>query len=551
MLTSATNAPSSAASRGFPDGISKGAASRNPRRGEEGGVNLEALLTHEQGFRLTNATPLQRAICRAQTGQPLDELAVLPAVIEAMGGILAIQELAKLQGVSPAVVVLLAAIRTAKSIIEAAKAFRATQICDLSSIREDEIACYSIVSLTKKTARAIFQHLTGALEMSPLLRSTVLKTTAESVFIRHPSGRLVEIVVCAGARAGGSLVARWSIGVSFDEAPRMQGQSDGIVNLPDALSSVRGRLLPGAQIGLPGSPWAPRGPIYDMFVDRFGRPGRDLLFMVAKGPDMNPDRYTPEFCRQLEADDPRAYRTDALALFADQEDSLLSSIDVQACTRAAPLHMNPVPGMEYVATLDPATRKNAWTLIVLCQPTPGRLQVAFHHQWLGSKSAPLRPKLVLQEIARLLEPYGVTDVWSDQASFDALRDLAADVGLSLFLDDFSESGWRTVARELEKQVSEHTLELPPDAALRSDLLGMMKKLTRLSWTIWLPTTNDGRHGDYAPALCLAVKHAPPAFVQVQSPADYDHLEQRVLEQLRARQSDPMRFAADQLARTFQ
>jgi hypothetical protein len=338
--------------------------------------------------------------------------------------------------------------------------------------------------------------------------------------------------------------------VSFDEAPRMQGQADGIVNLPDALSAVRGRLLPGAQIGLPGSPWAPRGPIYDMFVDRFGRPGRDLLFMIAKGPDMNPSRYTPEFCAELERDDPRAYRTDALALFADQEDALLSSIDVQACTRTAPLHLNPVPGMEYTATLDPATRKNAWTLVVLCQPKPGKLKVAFHHQWMGSKSAPLRPRLVFAEIAKMLEPYGITDVWSDQASFDALRDIAAEFGLSLFLDDFSESGWRTVARELEKIVSEHALELPPDAALRSDLLGMLKKLTRLSWTIWLPTTNDGRHGDYAPALCLGIKHPPSPPAHVDLPADYDALEQRVLEQLRAKQSDPLRFAADQLARTF-
>lgn len=514
-------------------------------------MNLETLLTHEQGFRLTKATPLQRAICRARTGVPLDELATREDVIEAMGGIPAINALQQLHGVAPTIVVLLAAIRSAKSIIEAATAFRATQVCDLSGIREDEVPRYSIISIDKDKARAILDHLTGALQSSPLLRATMIgNPKSESVFVRHPSGRPVEIMVSAGRRAGGSLVARWSIGFSYDEAPRGQGQSDGVVNLPDALTAVRGRLLPGAQIGLPGSPWAPRGPIHDMFVDRFGRPGADLLFMIAKGPDMNPSWFTPERCAKLAAEDPRAHRTDVLALFADPEDSLLSSIDVQLCTRKAPLHLNPVPGMEYVATLDPATRKNAWTLVVLCQPKAGHLKVAFHHQWMGSKSAPLRPRVVFGEIAQMLAPYGVTDVWSDQASFDALRDIAAEVGLSLFLDDFSESNWRTIARELEQLVSEHMLELPPDAAMRSDLLGMMKKLTRLSWTIWLPTTNDGRHGDYAPAVCLAVKHAPPAFVQVDAPSDYDPLEQQVLEGLRRQQSDPLRYAADQLARTF-
>lgn len=515
-------------------------------------MNLETLLTHEQGFRLTKATPLQRAICRMRTGQPLDDLARLPAVIEAVGGAGAIAALATMAGVVPAIVVLLAAIRSAKSIIEAATAFRATQTCDLSGIREDEIARYSIISIDKDKARAIFEHLVGALQASETLRATMIgEPRAGSVFIRQLStGRAVEIMVAAGRRAGGALVARWSAGFSYDEAPRGQGQEDGVVNLPDALTAVRGRVLPGAQIGLPGSPWAPRGPIYDMFVDRFGRPGADLLFIVAKGPDMNPTWWTRERCERLANDDPRAHRTDVLALFADPEDSLLSSIDVETCTRQAPLHLNPEPGMEYVATLDPATRKNAWTLIVLCQPKEGRLKVAFHKQWQGSKSAPLRPRAVLSEVAELIAPYGLKSAWTDQASFDALYDLALEFQLQLFLDDFTEAGWRGVARQLEKHVSEHTLELPPDGAMRADLLGMQKKLTRLSWTIWLPTTNDGRHGDYAPALCLGIKHAPSPPELVELPASYDPLEQRVLEQLRAKQSDPLRFAADELQRVF-
>lgn len=515
-------------------------------------MNLETLLTHPQGFRLTEATPLQRAIARAETGVPLDELAERPDVIEAMGGQPAVQALREMEGTAPSVSVLLAAIRTAKSIKEAAKAWRATQTCDLSGIREDEVARYSIISIDKDKARAIFEHLVGALMASELLRSTVVdKPKSESVLIRNiPTGRVVEIMVTAGKKAGGAVVSRWSIGLSVDEAPRAQGQDEGVVNLPDVLTAARGRLLPGAQIGLPGSPWAPRGPIHDMYVERYGRPGPDLLFMVGKGPDMNPTWWTPERCAKLEKEDPRAHRTDVLALFADPEDSLLSSIDVQLCRRTAPLHLNPEPGMEYVATLDPATRKNAWTLIVLCQPTLGKLAVAFHFQWKGSKSAPLKPRVVFQEIAKFLAPFGITDVWSDQASFDALRDLAEEAGLSLFQDDFSEAAWRLAARHLEKLVSEHSIELPPDAALLADILGMRKKLTRLSWTIWLPTTNDGRHGDYAPALCLAIKHAPAAPDRMQLPADYDPLEQQVLERLRAQQSDPFRYAADQLTKVF-
>jgi hypothetical protein len=464
-----------------------------------------------------------------------------------MGGAPAI---GMLPSVAPSVVVLLAAIRTAKSIKEAAKAFRATQTVNLDGIREDEIARYSIISLDKDKARAIFEHLTGAVQASPILSAALIESRADSLMLMHPSGRAVEIMVTAGRKAGGSLVSRWSIGCSFDEAPRLQGQSEGVVNLPDALTAVRGRLLPGAQIGLPGSPWAPRGPIYDLFVERFGRPGADLLFAVAKGPDMNPTWFTPEFCEKLQREDPRAYRTDVLALFADPEDSLLSSIDVEKCTRAGPLRLNPEPGVECVATIDPATRRNAWTLTVLRTPREGFHQVVLAKQWQGSKSAPLSPRAVFREIAAILEPYGVTSVWSDQASYDSLCELADEAKLTLLQDDFTEAGWRSVAKTLEKHVSEHTIELPPDAAMRADILGMQRKLTAKSWTVILPTTGDGRHGDYAPSLCLALKHAPSAPDMVEDVSGYDVHERKVLDFINSSKSNPMRGAGERLRQAF-
>jgi hypothetical protein len=42
-------------------------------------------------------------------------------------------------------------------------------------------------------------------------------------------------------QAGGSLVAHWSAGVIFDEAPRMSGSDNAIVNLDDAQARVRAR----------------------------------------------------------------------------------------------------------------------------------------------------------------------------------------------------------------------------------------------------------------------------------------------------------------------
>ena len=482
-----------------------------------------------------------------ETGEPLEELAEREDVIECIGGRQALNEL---PSCAPSTSVLMAAVRTAKSQKAAAKAFRATQVCNLDKLKDGEIARYSVCSIDKDKASAVLEHLSGKIQASPLLSQVLLKPPAgESVFIMHPSGRPVEIRVMAGKRAGGGLVARWSIGATFDEAPRMNG-SDMKVNLPDAIVALKARLLPGAQIDLIGSPWAPMGLIYDLFVDRYGRPGADLLFMIAKGPDMNPLHFTPELCAKLESEDATAHRTDVLAKFCDPPSSLLSSIDVELCSRKAPADLEPNE-QEHVAAIDPANRKNAWTLTILRPSPTGKPEVALIRQWIGSHAAPLMSSRVFADIKPLLELYRIEDsaLWTDQASFDDKWELAANAGIRLQADPFTDQEWRGHAKHLEKLITQHDIELPPNAAMRADLLGMQKRLTARSWHIILPNTGDGRHGDYVPSLVLGLKHLPSpraaTFVQTM-----DDDEKRICDFINSSKSNPMKAAAERLTGAF-
>lgn len=520
-------------------------------------MNLELLLTREDGFQLTNATPLQRAICRMETGEPLAELSVLPEVIECIGGA---QALAMLPDRAPDTSVLTAAVRTAKSQKAAAKAFRATQLCDLSMLKDGEIARYSILSIEKDKAGAVLEHLHGKIGASKALSDCLLgPPRGESIYVLNQSidaktgkvvDRAVEIKVMAGKRAGGALVSRWSVGATFDEAPRMRG-GDHVINLPDALEALPARLLPGAQVDLIGSPHAPSGPIYDMYIAYYGRPSADLLYMIAKGPDLNPVRFTPEFCAKLQSspEKARAYRTDVLAQFADPEDSLLSSLDVEACTRPfGQDHLEP-NNQPHVATMDPANRRNAWTLVIARPNQKGQPEIAYARQWVGSKSAPLSSSRIFEQMAPTLELYGCDHVWTDQASFDDKRELAAQKGVTLIEDDFTESKWREMAIMLEKFISERTISLPNNAAMRADILGIQRKLTARSWQVVLPNTGDGRHGDYAPALCLALKHLPsPVFESDMS--DMDDTEKRICDFINSSKSNPVRSAAERLRERF-
>ena len=461
--------------------------------------SLEELLTSRQGFGLTTATPLQRAICRVVDGQPLKKLADHPHVIKAIG------DVSHLDGVRPKRILLIAGIRTFKSMLAAAAAVWASQNCDVSRLGPGEIPRFSIVSLKKDLAQVMFGHITGQIEAKGLLQSLIdADPTKDTVVLRHPSGKPVEISVVAGSRAGSSLVARWSAGVAFDEAPRMIGQEDGVVNLDDLRSAVAGRLLPGAQMFEIGSPWQPYGPIYEDVIKYHGKPSADLVVIRARADWLNPVAWTPEACEDLKRQDPPAYQTDVLAEFVDREESLFPQQVLDECTREqdGPLMFN--PAYEYAAAMDPATRSNAWTLIIGTRE--GNIKkVALAHDWQGSPVDPLRPRKVLKEIAEWLREYDLDWCYTDQWAAEALQDLADLEGITLVVEDWTAKNKSKAFLGLAAEAAEGNIEIPPHPTLRKDLTVVKKKATNNGVSIVLPRTPDGRHADYAPAAarCFA------------------------------------------------
>lgn len=472
-------------------------------------VQLEWLLTAPKGFGLQTATPLQRAICRASDGVPLAELWAHPTVPAAFGGVVP-------PAVAPSILCILAAIRGAKSMISAAKAIACSQNCDLSKSSPGDEIRIPVLSTDKDTARVVYSHIVGNIQAKPALRALLIgEPTADSLYLRHPTGRHIEIKVTAMSKAGSTLVGRWLAGCIFDEAPRMSGASDAVENLDDALSAIAGRMLDGSQIMLIGSPWAPFGPVYDLVQEHFGKPSAHVVVVRGTGPGMNPVYWTPARCEKLRAQDPAAYRTDVLGEFADPEESIFSSVEVEASTRKE-AERPPEPRMYYAAAMDPATRGNAWTLVVIgCMGLGGgggimpTYSVVLCRQWVGSKSAPLRPDSVLAEIAEICKRYRCESVVTDQHSVDALRDLAERHDLGVFEITINSDNRLEMVERARVLCSEGLLELPPDPQFRTDILSARKRVTQNGVTLILPRSGDGRHADYVPALGLALCRPPP------------------------------------------
>jgi hypothetical protein len=234
-------------------------------------ITTEALLTSPAGFGLTEATPVQRARCRIGDGIVLGELRTDPDVISMVGGASALERLPSEHGDAPDILVDLSSIRSAKTMMAVCRCIRATQIVNVDALKIGEVPRVVLASTKLDRARVSFRMLRALFTERPALRPLLLEETAESLMVRHPSGRPIEIACVAGGRAAGGFVGDWSAGLVADEAPRMVGREEGVTNLDDILTAIRGRLLPGAQIQLIGSPWAPSGPIYELVNEHWGK----------------------------------------------------------------------------------------------------------------------------------------------------------------------------------------------------------------------------------------------------------------------------------------
>lgn len=465
-------------------------------------ITLESLLVSPNGFGLTTATPLQRAICRIADGLPLEELKTNQDVIDSVGDVDALPV-----GKRPLQIDIIASIRSAKTLIAVAAAVRAALTCDVSKIRPGEIPRVPLVSINTDLAEVAYNHLIGSLSASPYLKKLMIDApTKDSVLLRHPTGKPIEIKVAAGSKAGATLVARWIASIIFDEYARMSSAGDGVINYDDMISSVRGRILGGGQILSISSPWAPMGPAYNRFRKFWGKPTKDIVVIKAPGWAMNPYYWTPEKVQELKETDYNVYRTDVLAEFADQSSAFFSSSAMDSCTRKDSIYLNYNPLNEYVAAMDPATRANAWTLVVSTLEN-GVRKIVYHQQWIGNKSTPLRPDLVLRDIGQILFKYRLELVYSDQYSADALKSIAEIYNFRILSDHVTASSKLEMFENMRTLMLEGKLELPNDHIFLTDLKQIRKKVTQNSISIYTPKSGDGRHCDYASAAVLCIsKH---------------------------------------------
>jgi len=533
--------------------------------------HLEELFTSPRFFGV-DASPLQRAICRIADGRPLADLAAHPDILAALAVATVWNPKER-----PLELVILSAIRAGKSLLAAAWCLHVAMTCDVSRCSPGDIPRVSVVSVLLENARAVYDHLVGNMRAKPELKELLVgepKDSERVAIVRHPSGRPIEIMTSAGSRGGATLVSRWLAGVVFDEFPLMASIADGsVVNWEEQRKAVINRILPGGGIWDIGSPWAPIGPAYDLWQSAHGSPTDSLVLLKAPGWAMHPTWWTPERCAKAKENDPDAYEMTVAANFATPPAAMYAHETIGRATRehrhdlpmmpvisrAEARHQAdricaceatkqahgllghefaedaaPIPGASYAGAIDPAARTNSFTLSITTR-VGARLVVAAVREWKPFTGAPLDLKAVFRDASAVCARYGVTWVESDAWAGGPLDTIARDAGLIVRpRSDTTEEIYERYKR-FRDRLDLAAVELPPVAAVGSDLRSVRKVTTTRGFTVHLPKTSNGRHCDTAPAVTLAADRylrdvAPPPPPEAGTPEAVEAEAKRVRDQ---------------------
>ncbi|HEY4118498.1 MAG TPA: hypothetical protein VGM56_11610, partial [Byssovorax sp.] len=482
------------------------------------GLTLEGLLTHADLAAFRPSAP-QLALVRAADGAPLANLLTRDESAFHFG-------VERFTPRRPSIVIPRTGVRAGKSLISAmallhgilTAEFRWKPVAGdgavpdddgLVGVRPGELVRALILTPSLTTSASSFHHLVGTMQASASLRQLLVKDPgAETLVIRRPDGHVVHVQVVAARASGLNVRSTWLAGMLFDEAD-FHRDENGVVNLPDNFRAARPRMLHGAQIWLPSSPWADMGPYHEMFTAAFGRPGSTLAFH-SDSRSMNPslDREAEREERERDPDN-AAREWDGIPLSADSTlffppDAVERAIEKGRADRLAPL-----PGVRHYGGSDLGFRKNS-SALAIARWFGGKVELAYHEELRPPKGSSLKPSAVCQAFGERCGEYGVERLQGDGHYAETAREELDACRPRVVYDDWNPSleAKTDAFTAFRRLMHEGLLSLPDDKRLIAQIKRTQSKpMPGGRIQIQLPRQGQA-HGDLLMAIVLACVQVP-------------------------------------------
>lgn len=361
-------------------------------------------------------------------------------------------------------------------------------------LQPGERGTVAVIAADRRQARNILRYVSGLLHDVPMLKRLIEKESREGFDL---AGSVTIEVTTASARTsrGFTFVAALCDEIAFwptDDAAE-----------PDfaVLDAIRPGMatIPGAMLLCASSPYARKGALYAAWRRYFGKDDARVLVWQATTRDMNP--VVPEEVIQ------EAYERDAAsasaeygAQFRTDVEALLTREAVEACVEHGIWERSPVPGIRYLAFVDPSGgSSDSMTLgIAHFEKVTGHAVLDL----VREVKPPFSPEAVVDEFCNTMKGYRIGQVTGDRYAGEWAREPFRKHGIDYRISDQTRS---ELYLSLVPAINSGSIRLLEHQRLEAQLIALERRTSRAGRdTIDHPR---GSHDDVANAaagaLCLA------------------------------------------------
>jgi hypothetical protein len=258
---------------------------------------------------------------------------------------------------------------------------------------------------------------------------------------------------------------------------------------------------------------------------------------------------------RLEKKDPEAFQRESLALTLKSasgwlnHDKVDEAVDtgVTSRTRLPRKNYPGDPTPFYIATMDPAFRKDSYAFTIGHHDLKLGLVQDYIEYWTPEPGQPLKPGEILDTIKTRLEEYGLTEVYSDQYQLESLQQLALDRQFTINGYDFTGKSKSIITGGFKVLLDQGRVRLLDDEEQTTQLKLLQRRVGQTG-TVHIAAP-PGKHDDLAMVLMLLsrivlwlLSDEPEAPEPVKL-VDTDHVSM-VMDQIERKRDEAARDAAD-------
>jgi hypothetical protein len=329
-----------------------------------------------------------------------------------------------------------------------------------------EVGVALTIAPDQRQAAIVLDYARAVIAGSPVLRHHVTNDIADAIEL--DTGVTIEVRAASFRRLRGPTY----ICVVGDESAYWHNEYS---QNPDAeiIAACRpGLLTTGGPLILISSPHARRGELWEHYRRYFG-PAGDPRVLVIQGSSraLNPGLPQDEIERELERDPDKA-SAEWLAIWRTDVESFVSVEAVNACVELGVRERPPMPGVQYVAHVDPAGGSGAdsFTLAIAHRDDDVAVLDA-----VREFKPPFSPEGVVSELCSLLDRYGIRTVVGDRYASEWPREQFRKRGIEYHVADKSTS---ELYRDLLPVLNSRQCELLDNPILVSQLTSLERRVGR-------------------------------------------------------------------------